>query len=70
MIYARYPLSLSNVEDLQHERGIDICHETVRFWWNHFGPFFRRRFLQEAGEGRKFQILALARRRDFREGEQ
>ncbi len=23
-----------------HERGIDVCHETVRFWWNRFGPFF------------------------------
>ena len=21
-----------------HERGIDISHETVRFWWNRFGP--------------------------------
>ena len=23
-----------------HERGIDICHETVRAWWNRFGPMF------------------------------
>jgi putative transposase len=22
------------------ERGIDICHETVRLWWNRFGPLF------------------------------
>jgi putative transposase len=22
------------------ERGIDINHETVRFWWNRFGPMF------------------------------
>ena len=40
MMYIRYPLSLRNVEDLLHERGIDICHETVRFWWNRFGPMF------------------------------
>ncbi len=33
-----YPLSLRQVEDLLFERGIDICHETVRFWWNRFGP--------------------------------
>ena len=33
MMYVRYPLSLRNVEDLLAERGIDICHETVRFWW-------------------------------------
>lgn len=40
MLYIRYPLSLRNVEDLLFERGIDICHETVRFWWNRFGPMF------------------------------
>ena len=34
MMYIRYPLSLRQVEDLLFERGIDICHETVRFWWN------------------------------------
>jgi putative transposase len=34
------PLSLRNVEDLLHERGIDISYETVRFWWNRFGPLF------------------------------
>ena len=40
MMYVRFPLSLRNVEDLLHERGIDISHETVRFWWNRFGPMF------------------------------
>src|SRR5271156_1607040 len=40
MMYVRYPLSLRNVEDLLAERGIDISHETVRFWWNRFGPIF------------------------------
>jgi putative transposase len=40
MMYVKYPLSLRNVEDLLHERGIDICHETVRLWWNRFGPMF------------------------------
>ena len=40
MMYVRFPLSLRNVEDLLFERGIDICHETVRFWWNRFGPLF------------------------------
>jgi putative transposase len=33
-------LSLRNVEDLLAERGIDISHETGRFWWNRFGPMF------------------------------
>ena len=45
-MYIRYPLSLRQVEDLLHERGINICHETVRAWWNRFGPMF-------AGEIRK-----------------
>ena len=40
MMYIRYPLSLRQVEDLLSERGIDICDETVRFWWNRFGPIF------------------------------
>ena len=40
MMYVRFPLSLRNVEDLLHERGINICHETIRYWWNRFGPMF------------------------------
>ena len=39
-MYVRHPLSLRSVEDLLFEMGIDICHETVRFWWNRFGPMF------------------------------
>ena len=42
MMYIRFPLSLRNVEDLLHERGIDICHETVRYWWNRFGLLFAK----------------------------
>jgi putative transposase len=42
MMYVRFPLSLRNVEDLLHERGVDICHETVRYWWNRFGPIFAK----------------------------
>ena len=37
MLYIRFPLSLRNVEDLLHERGIEISHETVRYWRNMFG---------------------------------
>ena len=40
MMYVRFPLSLRQVEDLLSERGIDICRETVRYWWNRFGPLF------------------------------
>ncbi|MEQ9386902.1 IS6 family transposase, partial [Marinovum algicola] len=51
MLYVRFPLSLRNVEDLLHERGIEISHETVRYWWNKFGPLFaseiRRKRVQQ-----------------------
>ena len=40
MMYVRYPLSLRTIEDMLHERGIDITHETVRFWWNRFRTIF------------------------------
>ena len=40
LMSVRFPLSLRNVEDLLHERGIDISYETVRAWWNKFGPVF------------------------------
>ena len=40
MMYVRYPLSPRNVEDLLFERGYDLCHETVRLWWNRFGSMF------------------------------
>ena len=40
MLYVRFSRSLRNLEDLLHERGIEISHETVRFWWNRFGPMF------------------------------
>ena len=36
----RFPLSLRSVEDLLFERGIGICHETVRHSWNRFGSMF------------------------------
>ncbi len=40
MMYIRYRLSLRQAEDILFERGIDIRHDTVRFWWNQFGPIF------------------------------
>jgi putative transposase len=59
MMYVRFPLSLRNVEDLLHERGINISHETVRFWWNRFGPMFaaeiRRRRVDRMRSGTHWQ---------------
>ncbi len=40
--YVRYPLSFRQVEDILHERGVDICHETVRYWVERFGSKFAR----------------------------
>jgi putative transposase len=51
MMYVRFPLSLRNVEDLLHERGIDICYETVRFWWHRFGPLFASEIRKRRVEG-------------------
>ena len=51
MMYIRFPLSLRSVEDLLHERGIDICHETVRFWWHRFGPLFAAEILKRRVSG-------------------
>lgn len=31
MLYFRFPPSLRNVEDLLHERGVDVSHEAIRF---------------------------------------
>src|SRR3954469_6913811 len=57
LLYVKYPLSLRNVEDLLAERGIDISHETVRYWWNRFGPLF-------AGDIRRQRV---SRMRGFRQ---
>ena len=51
-MYVRFPLSLSNVKDLLHERGVEISHETVRFWWYRFWPMF-------AAEIRKRRVKGL-----------
>ena len=59
LMYVRFPLSLRNVEDLLFERGIDVCHETVRFWSNRFGPIF-------AGDIRRQRVNAMRGFRHWR----
>lgn len=59
MMYVRFPLSLRNVEDLLHERGIDITHETVRVWWGRFGQIF-------AAEIRRGRVEAIRSHRHYR----
>ena len=53
MLYVRFPLSLRNVEDLLHERGIDVSHETVRYWCHRFGPMFASEIRKRRIEGMK-----------------
>lgn len=59
MLYIRFPLSLRNVEDLLHERGIETSHETVRYWWKRFGPMF-------AAELRRKQVDRMRGRKHWR----
>lgn len=67
MMYVRYPLSLRNVEGRLFERGIDICHETVRFWWNQFWLMFAGQIRKRrAAQFSELPELALARRRGVR----
>ena len=54
MMYIRYPLSLRQVEDLLFERGIDICHETIRYWWNRFGPLLAGEIRNRRIKGRNY----------------
>lgn len=51
MLYVRFPLSLRNVEDLLHERGVDVSHDTIRFWWRRFGPMFASEIRKRRTEG-------------------
>ena len=60
MMYVRYPLSLRNVEDLLAERGIDISRQTVRFWWNRFGPMFAAAIRKRRVANARLSAMALA----------
>ena len=60
MMYMRYPLSLRQVEDMLFERGIDVSHETIRYWWNRFGQN-EIVCLQRDDLSRRVPINALAR---------
>jgi putative transposase len=51
MLYIRFPLSLRKMEDLLHERGIDVSHETIRYWWHRFGPMFASKIRKRRIEG-------------------
>jgi putative transposase len=50
LMYVRFPLSLRNVEDLLHERGIDVCYESVRLWVDRFGTYFAHKIRKRRSE--------------------
>ena len=50
LMYVRFPLSLRNVEYLLHERGIDVCHESVRLWVDRFGTYFAHKIRKRRSE--------------------
>jgi putative transposase len=39
-LYHRFPLSYRDVQELLHQRGLMVSHETLREWCIKFGPFF------------------------------
>lgn len=51
MLYIRFPLPLRNVEELFHERRVEISHEPVRLWWHRFGPMFASEIRKRRIEG-------------------
>ncbi|WP_343082526.1 IS6 family transposase [Ostreiculturibacter nitratireducens] len=53
MLYVRFPLSLRNVEDILHERGVDVSQETIRYWWHRFGPMFAAEIRKRRIQGMK-----------------
>ena len=57
VMYVRIPLSLRNVDDLLPERGAEISHESVLFWWRRFGPMFAADIRKRRIEGMRSSRL-------------
>ena len=62
MMYVRFPLSLRNVENLLHERGIDVSHDTIRLWWNRFDPMFAAKIRQKRVDRMRADLTSANRR--------
>ena len=52
--------SLPTVEDLLHERGIEVSHETIRFWWNRIGPIFTAEIRKKRMDRMRARVFGLA----------
>ena len=59
MMYVRFPLSLRNVEDLLHERGIEVSHRDDPVLVEPVRPDLRRRDPQEE-DGSNARVFGLA----------
>jgi len=56
-LYHRFNLSHRDIEDLLHERGIEVSYEAIRLWCNKFGPEFAKRLkTKRNGFGDTFYI--------------
>ena len=53
MLYIRHQLSRRNIEDLLAEWDTDASYETVRLWWNRFGPVFVAEFHRDQTKARQ-----------------
>ena len=51
-----HPLSTVATPGRRHlfERGIDVSHETIRYWWNRFGPKFAAEIRKRRVDGRNY----------------
>jgi putative transposase len=56
-LYYRFNLSFRDIEDLLHERGIEVSYEAIRLWCNKFGPEYARHLKKKRhGFGDTFYI--------------
>jgi len=46
-LYHRFNLSHRDIEDLLHERGIEVSYEAIRLWCNKFGPEYAKRLMKK-----------------------
>ena len=51
MLYVRFLLSLRDVGDLLHERGVGVSIETIRYWWYRFCLMFAADIKKHRVEG-------------------
>ena len=48
-LYFRFSLSFRNIEEMLAARGVEVSHESIRFWCLKFGPRFARQLRRREG---------------------